>query len=105
MTSTVLVTGVLRNDELRSVVSPKALCIFHPYIPLVVKVFVEKHIACFPHIYTNMRPVSTRAGDVQCEINGAGIPIVLLHATLHSRHDFDGVIPRLSSSYQTIAID
>ena len=52
-----------------------------------------------------MQSIPTRAGDVRCEINGAGNPIVLLHATLHSRHDYDAVIPRLSASYQTIAID
>jgi pimeloyl-ACP methyl ester carboxylesterase len=52
-----------------------------------------------------MHSISTRAGDVCCEITGVGTPIFLLHATLHTRHDFDAIVPRLSSTYQTIAVD
>jgi len=49
--------------------------------------------------------ISTRAGDVAYSINGTGRPIILLHATLHSNHDFDAITPQLSLHYQTIAID
>jgi pimeloyl-ACP methyl ester carboxylesterase len=49
--------------------------------------------------------ISTRAGDVSYSTNGTGHPIILLHAILHSRHDFDAIIPQLSLHYQVIAID
>jgi pimeloyl-ACP methyl ester carboxylesterase len=49
--------------------------------------------------------VSTRAGDVSYSVNGTGPPILLLHATLHSSHDFSGIAPKLSPHYQTFAID
>lgn len=52
-----------------------------------------------------MPSVSTRVGDVSYSINGTGPPIILLHATLHTRHDFDSIIPQLSLHYQTIAVD
>jgi pimeloyl-ACP methyl ester carboxylesterase len=52
-----------------------------------------------------MPSISTRAGDVSYTVNGTGPPVVLLHATLHSGHDFDGIIPQLSLHYHTIAID
>jgi len=49
--------------------------------------------------------ISTRVGDISYSIHGKGSPIILLHATLHSRHDFDAIIPQLSLHYQVIAID
>ena len=52
-----------------------------------------------------MPSVSTRTGDVFYSVAGIGPPVVLLHATLHTRHDFDSIIPKLSLHYQTIAID
>jgi pimeloyl-ACP methyl ester carboxylesterase len=52
-----------------------------------------------------MPSVSTRLGDVSYSIQGTGPPIILLHATLHTRHDFDPIIPQLSLHYQTIAVD
>ncbi|KAE9362660.1 alpha/beta hydrolase fold protein [Stipitochalara longipes BDJ] len=52
-----------------------------------------------------MPSISTKAGDVSYSISGSGPPIVLLHATLHSSHDFDSIIPKLSLHHQTIAID
>jgi pimeloyl-ACP methyl ester carboxylesterase len=52
-----------------------------------------------------MPSTPTRAGEVSYDTRGTGIPIVLLHATLHSLHDFDTIIPQLSGHYQTIAID
>ena len=52
-----------------------------------------------------MPSISTRVGDISYSINGTGPPIVLLHATLHTLHDFDSIIPQLSLHHQTIAID
>jgi pimeloyl-ACP methyl ester carboxylesterase len=52
-----------------------------------------------------MPSVSTRLGDVSYSIQGTGPPIILLPATLHTRHDFDTIIPQLSLHYQTIAVD
>jgi pimeloyl-ACP methyl ester carboxylesterase len=52
-----------------------------------------------------MPSVSTRVGDVSYSIQGTSPPIILLHATLHTRHDFDAIIPQFSLHYQTIAVD
>ena len=52
-----------------------------------------------------MPSVSTRLGEVVYEIRGEGLPVVLLHATLHDHHDFDTIAARLADNYQTIAID
>lgn len=52
-----------------------------------------------------MPSIPTRAGDVSYSVRGTGQPILLLHATLHSSHDFDSIIPQLSLHHQTIAID
>lgn len=52
-----------------------------------------------------MPTVPTRAGDVSYRIQGKGVPIIMLHATLHSSHDFDTIASRLAGSYQTIQID
>jgi pimeloyl-ACP methyl ester carboxylesterase len=49
--------------------------------------------------------ISTRVGDISYSTHGTGPPIILLHATLHSRHDFDPIIPQLSLHYQLFAID
>ncbi|KAN0105852.1 alpha/beta hydrolase fold protein [Hyaloscypha variabilis] len=52
-----------------------------------------------------MPSISTRAGDVSYSDRGSGPPIVLLHATLHTSHDFDSIIPQLSLRHQVIAVD
>ena len=53
-----------------------------------------------------MPSVSTRLGDISYSIpQGTGPPIILLPAILHTRHDFDAIIPQLSLHYQTIAVD
>ncbi|KAJ5815223.1 hypothetical protein N7474_007000 [Penicillium riverlandense] len=52
-----------------------------------------------------MPSVSTRLGDVVYQTQGEGVPVVLLHATLHDHHDFDTIITSLAKNYQTIAID
>ncbi|MCV7076841.1 alpha/beta fold hydrolase, partial [Mycobacterium szulgai] len=36
--------------------------------------------------------------------SGSGPTVLLLHATLHDRHDFDPVIETLSRRYRTIAV-
>jgi len=49
--------------------------------------------------------VDTSVGRVCYEERGSGAPIVLLHATLHDRHDYDRVVEQLSRDHRTIAID
>lgn len=49
--------------------------------------------------------VLTRAGRVSYSESGSGLPIVLLHATLHDRHDFDAITPGLADRYRIIALD
>ena len=49
--------------------------------------------------------VATRAGRVFYEQRGIGVPVVLLHATLHDHRDFDLVADRLAARYRTIAVD
>lgn len=52
--------------------------------------------------------VDTRAGRLayaEAGRDSAGPPLLLLHANLHDRHDFDAVVPRLARQYRTIALD
>src|SRR5260370_32964294 len=49
--------------------------------------------------------VTTTAGRVFCEERGSGVPVVLLHATLHDHRDFDLVAGPLATRYRTIAVD
>src|SRR5260370_5885959 len=49
--------------------------------------------------------VTTTAGRVFCEERGSGVPVVLLHATLHDHRDFDLVAGPLATRYRTIALD
>lgn len=49
--------------------------------------------------------VDTRAGRLAYAEAGDGPPLLLLHANLHDRHDFDAVVPRLARRYRTIALD
>lgn len=49
--------------------------------------------------------VSTRAGRVFLTDEGSGMPVVLLHATLHDHHDFDTVAPALAEQFRVIALD
>lgn len=46
--------------------------------------------------------VSTRAGPVSYRDEGSGVPIVLLHAILHTSYDFDSIIPGLLSAHHRI---
>jgi len=52
-----------------------------------------------------MSVVSTRAGNVTYHEQGEGVPIVMLHATLHDSHDYDGIATKLAEHYRTIAVD
>lgn len=52
-----------------------------------------------------MPSVPTRAGDVSYVVQGKGQPVIMLHATLHNRHDFDSITGQLAAHYQTIAVD
>jgi pimeloyl-ACP methyl ester carboxylesterase len=49
--------------------------------------------------------VETRVGKVAYTDVGEGPPVVLLHATLHDRHDFDAIVPGLSRNHRVIALD
>jgi pimeloyl-ACP methyl ester carboxylesterase len=49
--------------------------------------------------------VETRVGKVAYSDVGEGPAVVLLHATLHDRHDFDPIVERLKRDYRVIALD
>lgn len=52
-----------------------------------------------------MQHLDTRAGRVSYREAGTGVPVVLLHATLHDHRDFDPVFAQLALQYRTIAVD
>jgi pimeloyl-ACP methyl ester carboxylesterase len=52
-----------------------------------------------------MPTMHTRTGNVAYSDTGAGPPILLLHATLHDRHDFDPVVAALAHGHRVIAVD
>jgi pimeloyl-ACP methyl ester carboxylesterase len=52
-----------------------------------------------------MSRVQTRAGRVAYHESGSGPTVLLLHATLHDRHDFDPIVETLARRYRTIAVD
>jgi pimeloyl-ACP methyl ester carboxylesterase len=47
----------------------------------------------------------TSTGRVAYSDTGTGRPIVLLHATLHDRHDFDPIVDAIARHHRVIAID
>jgi pimeloyl-ACP methyl ester carboxylesterase len=49
--------------------------------------------------------VQTRVGEVAYSDAGEGPVVVLLHATLHDRHDFDAIAPGLRRDHRVIAVD
>ncbi|MBV8347818.1 MAG: alpha/beta hydrolase [Mycolicibacterium sp.] len=50
--------------------------------------------------------IHTRVGQVAYSDTGEGsVVVVLLHATLHDRHDFDPIVPALSRDHRVIALD
>jgi pimeloyl-ACP methyl ester carboxylesterase len=52
-----------------------------------------------------MPSIQTRAGQVAYRELGSGPTVLLLHATLHDRHDFDPIVDTLAQRYRTIAVD
>ena len=52
-----------------------------------------------------MITIQTRAGRVAYRESGSGPTVLLLHATLHDRHDFDPIVETLALRYRTIAVD
>ncbi|WP_082951933.1 alpha/beta fold hydrolase [Mycobacterium sp. 852002-51057_SCH5723018] len=52
-----------------------------------------------------MPTIHTRAGRVAYSEQGTGPTVLLLHATLHDRHDFDPIVDALARRYRTIAVD
>jgi pimeloyl-ACP methyl ester carboxylesterase len=52
-----------------------------------------------------MPTLQARTGKVAYSDTGSGRPIVLLHATLHDRHDFDAISDALSRHHRVIAVD
>jgi pimeloyl-ACP methyl ester carboxylesterase len=52
-----------------------------------------------------MPSIETRAGRVAYSESGSGPTVLLLHATLHDRHDFDPILAALARRYRTIAVD
>jgi pimeloyl-ACP methyl ester carboxylesterase len=49
--------------------------------------------------------VDTRAGKIAYSDTGEGPVVVLLHATLHDRHDFDAIVPSLRRDHRVVAVD
>jgi pimeloyl-ACP methyl ester carboxylesterase len=52
-----------------------------------------------------VKMVQTRAGEVAYSDTGEGPVVVLLHATLHDRHDFDPIVTGLRRDHRVIALD
>lgn len=52
-----------------------------------------------------MATLTTRTGEVAYFETGAGRPVLLLHATLHDRRDFDPIVEALARRRRVIAID
>src|SRR6202162_313417 len=52
-----------------------------------------------------MATLTTRTGEVAYVQTGAGRPVVLLHATLHDRHDFDPIVEALGRRRRVVAVD
>jgi pimeloyl-ACP methyl ester carboxylesterase len=49
--------------------------------------------------------LTARTGTVAYAETGTGRPVVLLHATLHDRRDFDPIVEQLARRHRVIAID
>jgi pimeloyl-ACP methyl ester carboxylesterase len=52
-----------------------------------------------------MPHLQTSAGQVAYTDTGTGPILVLLHATLHDRHDYDPVLPALAAGHRVLAVD
>src|SRR5712692_1836280 len=62
-----------------------------------------RHRPCSPA--NVMQLIPTRVGRVAVNIVGDGPPLVLLHSVAHDHHDFDAIVPTLSTQFRTIAVD
>src|ERR1700722_17225087 len=51
-----------------------------------------------------MATLTTRTGEVAYVQTGAGRPVVLLHATLHDRHDFDPIVEALAGRCRVVGV-
>lgn len=49
--------------------------------------------------------IHTTAGSVAYDETGSGDTVVLLHATLHDRHDFASIVPVLAERHRVLALD
>src|ERR1700758_1836927 len=49
---------------------------------------------------TPMTTLRTRAGRISYGESGSGPTVLLLHANLHDRHDFDPIVPTLDKHYR-----
>lgn len=49
--------------------------------------------------------IETRAGAVAYSDQGSGPSLLLLHATLHDRRDYDAVVPELARRFRVVAVD
>jgi pimeloyl-ACP methyl ester carboxylesterase len=54
---------------------------------------------------SQMTTIQTRAGRVAYRESGTGPTVLLLHANLHDRHDFDPIVETLARRYRTVAVD
>jgi pimeloyl-ACP methyl ester carboxylesterase len=52
-----------------------------------------------------VKMVDTRVGKIAYSDAGEGPVVVLLHATLHDRRDFDAIVPSLRADHRVIAVD
>lgn len=49
--------------------------------------------------------IDTRAGEISYCVRGSGPTVVLLHAALHDRHDYEGIATELAQRFRVIAVD
>src|SRR5262249_16452538 len=52
-----------------------------------------------------MPTLKTTLGTIHFQDLGSGDPLVLLHAVLHSSHDYAPVIPSFSKTHRVLALD
>ena len=52
-----------------------------------------------------MARAQTRCGGISYSEQGTGFPLVLLHASLCDRRDFDPIIPALAERHRVIGVD
>ncbi|WP_332642156.1 alpha/beta fold hydrolase [Aeromicrobium sp.] len=52
-----------------------------------------------------MPSIATTHGLVSYRDSGTGVPVVMLHATLHDRRDFDPIFDEIARNHRAIALD